>query len=128
MISRIGVYTDNPVARMLYAMLCLLIENVHTFTCMPLKFTIYNEISFLVCCFFFVGVASGSGTGSLGVTTQGAGTARVRSAMEAVLVRHLMSPLQQQLDTAGFHNAFINTEMPSQVVLARMELNGMGEY
>ena len=72
------------------------------------------------------GLGGGIGVGSLGLTPDNPGSARVRSTVEAVLVRHLMIVVDDQLREAGLWPAYEEVEMPSLVLLTRMELNGIG--
>ena len=72
------------------------------------------------------GVTSGVGTGSLALGAVGTASGRMRAAVECVLVRQLMLQLHAELQDQHLYNSFIDIEMPSVLVLARMELNGMG--
>ncbi|XP_061687018.1 DNA polymerase theta isoform X2 [Syngnathoides biaculeatus] len=51
---------------------------------------------------------------------------RVRAATESVLVHAVMDPLTTLLDKDGMLDSFRSVEMPSQVCLALLELNGVG--
>ena len=73
-----------------------------------------------------VDVGSGTGVGSLGMTPVATRSGRMRACLEAVLVNGVMSILQQHLTEAGLIHSFINVEMPSLIILAKMELNGFG--
>jgi len=71
-------------------------------------------------------VGSGTGVGSLGMTPVATSSGRVRACLEAVLVNRVMSALQPRLTEAGLIRSFIDVEMPSLIILAKMELNGFG--
>ncbi|KAI0241808.1 hypothetical protein LSAT2_018240 [Lamellibrachia satsuma] len=71
-------------------------------------------------------VTSGVGTGSLALGAAGSASGRVRAAVECVLIRHIMQQLHTELQNQQLYNSFVSVEMPSVLVLARMELNGMG--
>ena len=73
-----------------------------------------------------LGVTSGVGTGSLALGAAGSASGRLRSTIECVLVRQIMQQLHAELQNQQLYNSFVNVEMPSVLVLARMELNGMG--
>jgi len=73
-----------------------------------------------------VDVGSGSGVGSLGMTPAVTSSGRMRACLEAVLVRQVISVLQQRLMEADLLRSFIDVEMPSLIILAKMELNGFG--
>jgi len=75
---------------------------------------------------YVVDVGSGTGVGSLGMTPVATSSGRVRACLEAVLVNRVMSTLQQRLTEAGLIHSFIDVEMPSLIILAKMELNGFG--
>ncbi|KAM6940638.1 DNA polymerase theta [Xenentodon cancila] len=51
---------------------------------------------------------------------------RVRAATRSVLIHAVMNPLTSLLDTDGLLDLFRKIEMPSQVCLALLELNGVG--
>jgi len=71
-------------------------------------------------------VGSGTGVGSLGMTPVATSSGRVRACLEAVLVNQVMFALQPRLTEAGLIRSFIDVEMPSLIILAKMELNGFG--
>ena len=73
-----------------------------------------------------VGVASGTGVGSLGMTPVSTSSGRVRACLEAVLVSQVMVVLCQKLTEADLLRSFVDIEMPSLIILAKMELNGFG--
>jgi len=75
---------------------------------------------------YVIDVGSGTGVGSLGMTPVASSSGRVRACLEAVLVGRVMSTLQQRLTDAGLLSSFVDVEMPSLIVLAKMELNGFG--
>ena len=83
--------------------------------------TFYAIVTFDV-----VDVGSGTGVGSLGMTPVATSSGRMRACLEAVLVRRVMTALQQRLSEAGLIRSFIDVEMPSLIILAKMELNGFG--
>jgi len=71
-------------------------------------------------------VGSGTGVGSLGMTPVATSSGRVRACLEAVLVSRVMTVLHQKLSEAGLLRSFVDVEMPSLIILAKMELNGFG--
>ena len=73
-----------------------------------------------------VDVGSGTGVGSLGMTPVATSSGRMRACLEAVLVRPVMCVLHQKLSEAGLLRSFVDVEMPSLIILAKMELNGFG--
>ena len=73
-----------------------------------------------------LGVGSGTGVGSLGMTPVATSSGRVRACLETVLVHRVMSNLHQRLTEADLLRSFVDVEMPSLIILARMELNGFG--
>jgi len=75
---------------------------------------------------FVVDVGSGTGVGSLGMSPVATSSGRVRACLEAILVRQVMSVLQQRLMEADLLRSFVDIEMPSLIILAKMELNGFG--
>ena len=75
---------------------------------------------------YVVDVGSGTGVGSLGMTPVSTSSGRMRACLEAVLVGRVMSVLHQQLMEADLLRSFVDVEMPSLIILARMELNGFG--
>ena len=74
-----------------------------------------------------VDVGSGTGVGSLGMTPVATSSGRLRASLEAVLVSQVMPVLEQRLTEAGLLRSFVDIEMPSLIILAKMELNGFGE-
>ena len=74
-----------------------------------------------------VGIGGGIGVGSLGLTPANPGSARLRSATESVLVLKLMNTMRLLLEEANIYKSFAEVEMPVSMVIARMEMNGMGE-
>ena len=79
-----------------------------------------------VCVFYVIDVGSGTGVGSLGMTPVPTSSGRVRACLEAVLVNQVMPSLHQRLTEAGLIRSFVDVEMPSLIILAKMELNGFG--
>ena len=75
---------------------------------------------------YVVDVGSGTGVGSLGMTPVATSSGRMRACLEAVLVRRVMSVLHQHLTDADLLRSFVDVEMPSLIILAKMELNGFG--
>ena len=73
-----------------------------------------------------VDVGSGTGVGSLGMSAVITSSGRVRACLEVVLVRQVMSVLQLRLTEADLLRSFVDVEMPSLIILAKMELNGFG--
>jgi len=73
-----------------------------------------------------VDVGSGTGVGGLGMTPVATSSGRVRACLEAVLVGRVMPSLHPQLTDAGLLRSFVDVEMPSLIILAKMELNGFG--
>jgi len=73
-----------------------------------------------------VDVGSGTGVGSLGTNPVISSSGRMRACLEAVLVNQVMSVLHRRLSDAGLLRSFVDVEMPSLLVLAKMELNGFG--
>ncbi|XP_072036827.1 DNA polymerase theta-like isoform X3 [Amphiura filiformis] len=71
-------------------------------------------------------IGGGVGVGGLGLTAQNPGSGRLRASTESVLVHMLMMPLKNQLKEDGLLKSYVEVEMPSQVTIARMELNGFG--
>jgi len=84
------------------------------------------QLLFGVIMFRVTDVGSGTGVGSLGMTPVATSSGRVRACLEAVLVNCVMSVLQPRLTEAGLIRSFIDVEMPSLIILAKMELNGFG--
>lgn len=75
----------------------------------------------------FVGTGCGVGIESLGLTVNNSTTSgRIRASTEAVVVNHLMNALTNILRKSDLHRCFMEVEMPAVVILAKMELNGMG--
>ena len=72
-------------------------------------------------------LGGGVGLGSIALNPDNPGSGRVRAAVEAVLVRHLMTVLEARLQDVNLLSVFKEVEMPSLVTLTRMELNGFGE-
>ncbi|XP_076467231.1 DNA polymerase theta-like [Babylonia areolata] len=72
------------------------------------------------------GIGGSKGYGSLGLTVEGAGSGRMRAVVESILARRLMDYFWHQMMEADLAAAFTDTEMPSVLTLARMELNGFG--
>ncbi|KAL8575274.1 hypothetical protein ACOMHN_001819 [Nucella lapillus] len=72
------------------------------------------------------GIGGSVGYGSLGLTVQSTASGRMRAVMESIVARRLMDCFWNQLTEVGLAEAFTNTEMPSVLTLARMELNGFG--
>ena len=68
------------------------------------------------------------GYGSVGLTVRNPGSGRLRAVAESIVARHLMDHFWSRLTQAGLEVAFTNTEMPSLLTLARMELNGFGMW
>ena len=75
-----------------------------------------------------LGVGCGTGLGGLGMSPVNGCSGRVRASTEVVLVNQVMDALRTQLQQFGLSQSFTDIEMPSAVILAKMELNGMGEY
>ena len=73
-----------------------------------------------------VDVGSGTGVSSLGMSPVATSSGRLRACLEVVLVRQVMSVLRPRLTEAGLLQSFVDVEMPSLIILARMELNGFG--
>jgi len=73
-----------------------------------------------------VEVGSGTGVSSLGLSSVTTSSGRLRACLESVLVRQVMSVLSQRLMEANLLRSFTDVEMPSLIILARMELNGFG--
>lgn len=67
------------------------------------------------------------GVDSLGMNPENPGSGRMRACVEAVLVFHLMQQQRSRLQEDALWDAFIDVEMPVQVLLARMEINGFGQ-
>ena len=55
-----------------------------------------------------------------------AGDPRMRAAAESVLACLLMSKLEMLLSAEGLYEPFVRVEMPSLLILAKMEINGIG--
>jgi len=86
-------------------------------------FTVNNKCVFML---YVVDVGSGTGVGSLGMTPVATSSGRMRACLEAVLVHRVMSVLRQHLTDADLLRSFVDVEMPSLIILAKMELNGFG--
>ena len=82
--------------------------------------------AFVCVCETGVGGAAGYGSLGLAVTSQGSG--RMRAVVECIVARRLMAQFWLDLAKSGLCEAFSLTEMPSVLTLARMELNGFGEW
>ncbi len=79
------------------------------------------------------------GTGSVGCNPDNPGSGRVRACAEAVLVQHLQRHLLEKIHDChvtseapssgqdGMTSAYLKIEMPTQILLANLELNGFGE-
>ena len=76
---------------------------------------------------FFAGLGGCFGVGSIGLETRNTDTGRIRTTIESVLVLHLIDHFCQELNQQGVLKAFLEVEMPARIVLARMELNGLGK-
>ena len=63
----------------------------------------------------------------MGANPLNPGSARMRACVECVLVSALMRHLVTELDTKNVLQTFNEVEMPTQIVLACMELNGFGK-
>jgi DNA polymerase theta len=72
------------------------------------------------------GVSCGTGLGSIGITPVPTSSGRLRACLESVLVNSVMTCLLRQLADVGLHQSFVDVEMPSLLILTKMELNGMG--
>ena len=68
------------------------------------------------------------GLGSVALNPDNPGSGRVRACVEAVLVRHLMIVLEEKLRDVHLWSVYKEVEMPSLMLLTRMELNGFGKY
>ena len=72
------------------------------------------------------------GYGSLGFISDTnssslSGRRRRAACVESVLVFHLMHFYRQQMHSHNLLDAFVSVEMPTVALLAKLELNGMGE-
>ncbi len=67
------------------------------------------------------------GVGSVGLNPENPGSGRMRACTEAVLVNLLHRNLLLELQQRQLDASFTDIEMPVQVLLANMELNGFGE-
>ena len=72
------------------------------------------------------GLGGGVGLSSLGLSPANPGSGRLRACVEAVLVNALMTSLLEELTTQQMATSFLQVEMPVQILLACMELNGFG--
>ena len=73
------------------------------------------------------GIGGGVGYGSLGLSVRNPASGRLRAVAESIVARRLMDHFRSRLTEAGLDMAFTETEMPSLLTMARMELNGFGE-
>jgi len=67
-----------------------------------------------------------SGLTSMGLSTASLISGRQRASVEAVIVYHLMTSLTNRLQNVNLYKSFTDTEMPSLIILAKMELIGIG--
>ena len=87
----------------------------------------FSSEIFPICSYiFFAGLGGCFGVGSIGLETRNTDTGRIRTTIESVLVLHLIEHFCQELNQQGVLKAFLEVEMPARIVLARMELNGLG--
>ena len=81
--------------------------------------------------FCTTGLGGGIGTGSVGCNPDNPGSGRVRACAEAVLVQHLQQHLLEKIrdchDEDEMTSAYLKIEMPTQILLANLELNGFGK-
>ena len=77
-------------------------------------------------CLYGTGIGGGIGLSSLGLSVENPGSGRVRACVESVLVHHLCHYFDKELENHGLYTASSQVEMPAVIVLAKMELNGMG--
>lgn len=85
---------------------------------------VHNYLPFDV--YLLQDIGGGIGFGSIGITTENPGSGRLRSCVESVLVNHLVVYLSEELKKQSLLNVYLNIETWCSVILAKMELNGMG--
>ena len=71
-------------------------------------------------------IGSGTGTSSISLDVSSSMSSRVRACIEAILVHKLVSYFTPKLNDAHLYRVMIDVEMPTVLLLANMELNGIG--